>query len=78
MLPREALAMLQEDNCVVLRPDGWFYIYQRPAARDLARFVKALKTLGAWSIETATGKAKVRITTGGEDALDAIMFKIED
>ena len=78
MLPREALAILQEDNVVTVRTDGWFYIHQRPAARDLARFVRAIKALGAWSVEIETGKPKVSVTTGGIDSRDGIMFKIEE
>lgn len=78
MTPKQALEVLQEDNVVTVRPDGWFYIHQRPAARDLARFVLAIKSLGAWSVETELGKAKVRISTGGIDARDGIMFKIEE
>jgi hypothetical protein len=77
MTPRQALEVLLEDEVITIRPDGWFYIHQRPAVRDLARFVLAIKSLGAWSVETALGKAKVRITTGGIDARDGIMFKIE-
>lgn len=76
MLPRIALEWLKEDGCVTVRPDGWFYISRPPKKEDLARFVAAIESLGSWSIETEFGEAKVRVTTGGEDARDGLMFKI--
>jgi hypothetical protein len=78
MLPREALTILQEDNVVTIRSDGWFYIRQRPAAQDLGRFVLAIECLGAWSVETTNVKARVLITRGGVDARYGLLFKLEE
>jgi hypothetical protein len=77
MNPQEAFDWLAGEGYITVRMDGWFYFRSGPRKEDLHRFVKAVKVLGAWSVETANGKPRVRITTGGADSIDAIMFKLD-
>jgi hypothetical protein len=78
MTPETALGWLMEDGCVTVRSDGWFYISKPPTKKDLGRFIAAIESLGAWSVETSLSPARVRITRGGIDDRYGLLFKIEE
>jgi len=74
MMPQEAKDSL--DKMGVTAPaglDGRFKIVRSPAKRDLASFVKAVKTLGAWSTAIRDSD-RVMVECGY--AADELVFKL--
>ena len=55
--------------------DGRFRISRGPSNHNLDMFVKAVKTLGAWSVDTAQGESRVAVETGYKG--DQVVFKIK-
>lgn len=88
-LPQDALQWLQENGFVDPFPLGWFKVTAAPQrrrgpaldrerlaeSRDLATFVRAIKTLGAHSVSTADGRpGRVEVSRGADG--DEILFRM--
>jgi hypothetical protein len=71
MNPQEAKALLDQMGVTEPRPFGKFAIVRLPKPKELHTFVRAIKTLGAWS----TGnKNRVEVECGV--APDELIFRV--
>lgn len=88
-LPQDALAWLTEEGFAEMGDTGWARIIKAPQhskgptldkvrreeLRDLHSFVRCIKTLGAWTVSTATGgEPRVEMSRGVDG--DEILFRL--
>lgn len=74
MVADEAWAWLRREGYlepVGLPGQGWHRVCKSPPKRELSLFVRAIKTLGAWSVGDG---ARVHLSTGS--APDEVLFKM--
>ena len=80
MFPKEAKENLRHLGCISEnKVTGRFQIVSLPfqgSPRDLALFVRCLKVLGAYSVDTAASKRSVLVERGRTD--DEMTFALDD
>ena len=74
MIPEYAFNRLVDAGYLVPNEAGWYRAAKPPTKKDLAWYVAAIKTLGAWSVETKTTTGRVDLSKG--DLPDEVLFRL--
>jgi hypothetical protein len=75
MLPKQAFDRLVAAGYLTPRDlGGWFCAEKPPTKADLAWYVRAVKTLGAWAMPQGAGTPLVELSMG--DRTDEILFRL--
>lgn len=75
MTPKAAIEWLVQSGCAQRNELGLVAIVKPPSRKHLHTFVGAIKTLGAYSVETERSHSSVEVSCGG--APYSLVFRLK-